>query len=495
MIEDKNSYKNIFKSTLIFGGVKVFEVLIVLIRVKIVAILLGPTGIGIQSIFQSTLSTLNQFSSLGIFQSAVRDISQSCQKGDITKSQRVITIVNRWVWLVGLLGGVACLCMSKIISQLTFGNNDYTGQFILLSLAVLFWSLSSGNIAIMQGRHQLSYLARASLIGTSISLVSTIPFYYFLGYKGIAPALVVGYLSMFIVNSFFVRKNKISKTVKISLYETFTEGKSIVKLGIILMFGNVLMTLFSFLTNAFISNFGNIQDVGLFQAAFTITYGNMVILIAIMTADYYPRLAAVNDNIDKVNLIVNQQTELLLLIIAPITIFLIIITPIAVNVLYSSEFISIIPMIRWMSIALIFRIVWHSLSYVILAKGDKKTYFIYDALLGNGLNFMLNIGAYYLWGLQGLGFSFVVGSISMSIILVCVTNLKYQFKYKRRFFLLLSLFLFLCMISYFSLYFYPNYKGYIFCLLSLLITCFISFYILNKELGLILIVKNKFGRK
>lgn len=183
MIEDKNSYKNIFKSTLIFGGVKVFEVLIVLIRVKIVAILLGPTGIGIQSIFQSTLSTLNQFSSLGIFQSAVRDISQSCQKGDITKSQRVITIVNRWVWLVGLLGGVACLCMSKIISQLTFGNNDYTGQFILLSLAVLFWSLSSGNIAIMQGRHQLSYLARASLIGTSISLVSTIPFYYFLGYK------------------------------------------------------------------------------------------------------------------------------------------------------------------------------------------------------------------------------------------------------------------------------------------------------------------------
>lgn len=425
---EKNSYNSIFKSNFLFGGIKVVEVLVQIIRIKIIAIFLGPNGVGIQTIFQSTLASINQFSSLGIFQSAVRDISYAYQNNDHLKLNKTLTVVHKLVWIIALLGTGICVIGSGIISKISFGNYNYTGQFALLSLALLFWALSSENITIMQGRRQLKDLAISSLIGASISLIITLPIYYFIGINGIALSLVIGYFSIYIVNRIFVKREAI-KYITIPFTEVIKEGRDTVKLGMILMFSNVLMTLFTFLTNAFISNHGGIEDVGFFQSAFTITYGNLVVLVAIMTTDYYPRLAAVYKSNPKVNMIVNQQTELLLVVIAPLTAFLLLFAPFMVKILYSAKFLCITPTLRLMALALIFRVIWYALSYIILARGDKKTYFIYDALIGNGLNFMCNIGAYYFFGLEGLGISFVAGSFLMVLLLGYITKCKYQFKY------------------------------------------------------------------
>lgn len=490
MTENKSSYKSIVKSTALFGGVKVVEVLITIIRTKIVAAILGPEGVGVQAIFNSTLASINQFSSLGIFQSSVREISQAHESGDERAISRIIQIVRRWIWIVGLIGALICGCCAKWLSEFSFGNSDYTWQFVILAVALLFWALSSGNITIMQGRRQLTHLARASLIGASLSLIVTIPLYYYFGVMGIAPALIVGYMSTFLVNSYYVNKIKIIPIEKLSLKDAFFGGMSIVKLGAILMFSNGLMTIFTFVTNAFISNYGTIADVGFFQAAFVITYGNLVILVAIMTADYYPRLSAVCNDKEKIRMIVNQQTELLLLIVAPISILLIIMAPLAVRFLYTKEFLVIVPMIRCMALALILRIIWHSLSYIILAKGDKKTYFIYDALLGNGINFSLNIIAYYFWGLQGLGFSFVAGSASMVILLTIVTGVKYGFRYCKDFWILLIIFICLSFSAYLIMSIYEDGWSYLTWLLAG-VSGSISIYVLNKKTEIIKSLLNK----
>ena len=491
MQEDQSSYKSIAKASATFGGVKVIEIIVTIIKTKVVAILLGPEGMGVQSLFNSTFSMITQFSSLGIFQSSVRDISQAHQAGDEKQISNIVNIVKKWIWIVALLGAIICIGGSKFLSQYVFGSSEYTWQFILLSLAVLFASLSYGNITIMQGRRQLTSLAKASLIGASLSLIATIPLYYFLGVKGIVPAFVTGYLTMYVVNSYFVRKVKLVDGDVISLKEAIVGGFGIVKLGLILMFSNVLMTIFAFTTNLFISKYGTIADVGLFQAAFSVTYGNLIVLIAIMNSDYYPRLSAIHKDKIKVNQIVNQQIELLLLVISPITILLIMAAPLVVQILYSNEFVRIVPMLRWMSIALIFRVVWHSLSYVILANGDKKTYFIYDGLLGNGINFIINILAYYYLGLKGLAISFVLGAIFMSIILTIITYIKYDFKYSRSFWRLLFFFLVMSIISYIFITIIDSHWGYILCLLPLFITITTSIYVFNKRTNMFQFLKRK----
>lgn len=490
-MSDSSSYRSIAKNTAIFGSVKVVEVLVNIARVKIVAILLGPSGVGIQTLFSSTLSSINQVSSLGLFQSAVRDISQAKQLDDIKEISLIVRVVRRWIWVVGLLGAIICIFGSGLLSRIAFGSNEYSWQFALLSLALLFWALSSGNVAIMQGCRQLKPLAYASLLGAILSLALTVPLYYYFGVNGIAPAIIVGYFSIYAINSYFVRKEKIDTSEKIGIRQTFERGKTIVGLGIVLMFSNFLMTIFNYVTNIVISHHGSLEDVGFFQAAFTVTYGNLVILVAILMADYYPRLAAVHTNSEKLNSIVHQQTELLSLIVAPVSVLLIILAPWVVRALYSKEFMVIVPMLRWMSLSLIFRIMWHSLSYIILAKGDKRTYFIFDAMLGNGLNFIFNIGAYYFWGLQGLAISFLVGAVSMIIILNIVTKVKYGFSYTLAFWRQFILLVLLSGVAYLCIRFADNVLGYSLCLGVLALTSGLSFYFLNRRIGILGYLKRR----
>ncbi|MFK1880757.1 hypothetical protein ACIXEK_02480 [Bacteroides fragilis] len=45
--KDESGYRTILKGTAIFGGVQVFNIVINLIRGKLVALFLGPEGMGI----------------------------------------------------------------------------------------------------------------------------------------------------------------------------------------------------------------------------------------------------------------------------------------------------------------------------------------------------------------------------------------------------------------------------------------------------------------
>ena len=75
MSENKDSYRNVMKATSIFGGVQVFNILIAIVRSKCIALFIGPSGMGIASLLNSTLGLINGVSNLGLERSAVKDIS------------------------------------------------------------------------------------------------------------------------------------------------------------------------------------------------------------------------------------------------------------------------------------------------------------------------------------------------------------------------------------------------------------------------------------
>jgi ABC-type branched-subunit amino acid transport system ATPase component len=59
MSEHKDSYRNVMKATSIFGGVQVFNILIAIVRSKFIALFIGPSGMGIASLLNSTLGLIN----------------------------------------------------------------------------------------------------------------------------------------------------------------------------------------------------------------------------------------------------------------------------------------------------------------------------------------------------------------------------------------------------------------------------------------------------
>ena len=64
-MKDKNdSYDRIIKYTGLFGGVQGFVTLITIVRTKLVTILLGPTGIGLNETYNRTLNLVKSITDL-----------------------------------------------------------------------------------------------------------------------------------------------------------------------------------------------------------------------------------------------------------------------------------------------------------------------------------------------------------------------------------------------------------------------------------------------
>lgn len=483
------------KSTSVFGGAQVVQMLISILRSKFVAVFLGSTGMGINAIFQSTIAVVFNLLSFGVFQSAVRDFSQSFESNDGKRLAITNLVFSRIVLIVAVLAALVLIIGSIWFSKIAFQDTDHSWYFAILSIYVFFTALSSGKITFLQGTRNLTYLAKASILGAVLSLVTSIPLLYFFGVLGIVLALVSSSILIYLSQLYFSDKIKLEKVDQLGYKETIKLGLPIVKLGSVLMISSVTITVFTYLTNVYIGRVGKIEDLGFFQGVSSIIAQSIAVVTAVLASDFFPRLAAVHSDKEQVNNLVNQQSELISIIIAPITVILIIFAPLIVSILLSKEFLVIVPMLRWMSLSLLVRGIWLTMSYIILSKGDKKAYFIFDALLGNGLVFLLNIYAYTRWGLHGLGISFLVGSIVVAILLYLVVYMKYEFKFERKVFKIFCILTILTLLPFISTLLFKGWSQYAISILFAAIIIYYCFKILNDRIGFLNMLKLKIRRK
>jgi O-antigen/teichoic acid export membrane protein len=221
-----------------------------------------------------------------------------------------------------------------------------------------------------------------------------------------------------------------------------------VALGITLTVSTLLGIVATWLLNLFIRHTGGLADVGLYQSATAITTGYIGFVFSAMAMDYFPRLAAVSEDPEAVCGSVNRQGEMVMLVAAPIVVALLATTPLVVRLLLSAEFTAVIPVVRWMGLALIFKTASFAMGYISFAKGDRRTFLWLEGVLSNLLNVGFALCGYLLWGLTGLG----VGTLATYMIYFAVVSVvayrRYDFRFEREFVRLMALLGGLCTVAF-----------------------------------------------
>ena len=331
--DNKSSYRSIFKATSLFGGVQIYDIIIGIIKTKCVAVILGPAGMGIQGLLHSGTDLIRTLTSFGLSASAVRDVSEANGTGDINRIGKTVAVLRRLVWVTGIIGMVATIGFSPVLSKTLFGNYDYTVSFILLSVILLFTQLSNGQKVVLQGMRKLQYMAKSTAIGATLGLLVTVPLYYLFGVKGIVPTLILQSVTTLCLSWYFSSKVSIKK-VKVTNKEAYEGGKSMLKMGIAMSISGILSSAIAYLIRGYLGRTGGVGEVGLYTSGFTLmnTYVGMV--FTAMGTDYYPRLSAVNKDNDKCRNVINQQAEIATLIMGPLVLSCILFMPLIVQILY-----------------------------------------------------------------------------------------------------------------------------------------------------------------
>jgi len=432
MAEQQTSYRQIMKATSIFGGVQVFNIMISVIRSKFVAILLGPAGMGLAGLLTSTTGFITALTNFGLGTSAVKNVAAAASTGDEIRVSTVVTILRKLVWVTGLLGMIITIVLSPWLSQLTFGNGNYKLAFIWISITLLFQQISSGQMVVLQGLRKLQYLARANVTGAVIGLLVSVPVYYIWRLDGIVPVIILSSLTTMSLSYYFARKAKI-KSVQMTVKKVIVEGQEMLKMGFILSLSGLISLGVSYIVRIYISNISGVEQVGLYNAGFAIitTYVGMV--FSAMSTDYYPRLSAVAHENQKAKVLINQQAEVSILILAPILAFFLIFINWIVIILYSQKFIAVNEMIHWAALGMYFKAASWSVGFILLAKGESKTFF-WNELIGNAYILGFNIAGYKLAGLEGLGISFLAAYFVYFIQVFLVAKFKYSFSFDEVFY-------------------------------------------------------------
>ena len=118
-------------------------------------------------------------------------------------------------------------------------------------------------------------------------------------------------------------------------------------LGSMLVLASVVHTAIAYLTNLFIRNYGDLADVGFYQAGMAITTISIDMVYNAMAGDFYPRLSAVCNDRNKSNDLINQQAEVATLVCTPILVCMIAFVPLLIRLFLSSEFLIIESFIHW----------------------------------------------------------------------------------------------------------------------------------------------------
>jgi PST family polysaccharide transporter len=196
-------------------------------------------------------------------------------------------------------------------------------------------------------------------------------------------------------------------------------GMDMLKLGLFTVVAGFITTATMYLVRIFISQKMNIDAVGIFQAAWTLSTLYIGLVLDAMATDYFPRLSEVNQDNSSLKKLVNEQTEVALVIAIPLITGMLVFLPFIVRLFYSAKFEAAIPILDWQLLGVFLRLIGWPMGFVILAKAKGKifvfTQFFWNLLFGGFIffgwrSFQLEITgiAFFLAYLLGVPLNFFI---------------------------------------------------------------------------------------
>ena len=431
-----SNYKNLIHVTGLFSGVHGLNLVLNLLRNKIASELLGPVGIGLNSIYNETRELIHSTTNCGMDIAGIRGISQKVEQMNNesdTQQRRLlnaeiderISLLRSWIAIFAAFGSMICLLLAEPISWLASDAEIVVDAWgcMLLAPAVGLSTLTCGELTILKATRRIKALATVSVMNVVLGVIVTWPFYQFFGISGVLPALTCLSLAQFVATSLNSYRHRRPKFCFERIF--LQNGLPMMKVGVAFVLTNLVSHGTQLAIRAWLNNQAGNAEVGLYSAGYSIavTYG--CVIFASLENDYYPRLTGVFDSLEQRRQTVWRQIRFSLTLAIPFAIAIYCFLPWLLPLLNSEKFIGAEQMARYASIGLIFRAVYTPLAYIPLAAGHSRLFMSLEFISFAGL-FACVVGGYSLAGLDGAGIGLTVSIFIDTCISLLVAKLKYR---------------------------------------------------------------------
>ena len=423
----KKSHRQIFRSSAIIGSASFINITLGIIKVKILAVLLGPAGVGLMGLYQNVMSMSSTLAGCGVERSGVRQLAAAADE------TAALAIIRRSIWLgnllLGLIGMGMLWLLREPVSQWVFGDITHAGQIGWLGIGVLLTLIASSQTAQLQGLRRIGDLARVGITSATISLAIGILAIYLLEEKGIILLILTTPAVSIPVAGYYV--SRLPHPPHTSDWHVILhQWQAMLKFGLPLMTGGLLTLATQLVVRSVIVRELGLEESGYFQAAWAISMTYVGFILASMSADYYPRLTeTIKDHI-RTKRLVNEQAEMALLLAAPLLLAMITLTPWIIHLLYAENFSPAIGVLRWQVLGDILKVSSWPIGYILLAQG-RGNLFIVTELTWNVSYLCSIVLGIHKYGLLMAGIGFWFAYLIYYGVLIVIAAKLIDFKLER----------------------------------------------------------------
>jgi O-antigen/teichoic acid export membrane protein len=174
------------------------NILISIARMKVLAVLLGPSGVGLLSIYNSLQAMVKQTAGLGMGSSSVRQLASSRgEEATLSRERRVLFAAHL---VQGALAMLAVWLLRAPIATWLFGDAHRATEVGLIGIAILLTLLGTAQTALLQGLRRIADLGRVTVIAAFTGTVAGLVAVWLQGESGliwfilVQPLTYVGFL-------------------------------------------------------------------------------------------------------------------------------------------------------------------------------------------------------------------------------------------------------------------------------------------------------------
>jgi PST family polysaccharide transporter len=398
-----------------------FSAIITLIRIssgfvanKVIAIYTGPAGVALIGSFSNFISIVLTFANGAINTGLVKYTAE--YEGDNERLKSLFSTSFKISLYCSGIVGLIMFIFGSYFTKWIFTTHLYSNPIRVLGLTIVFYSLNSLLISILNGKKQIKTYTIVNTVGSIIGLVFSLILVYFFNILGALYALVLSQSIVFFVTLFLITKMQ---------WFSLDYFKQKINLDIVKKLSHYsLMAIVTALTipvsqivlrNMLISDYG-IQSAGIWQGMIRISDGYLMILTTALATYYLPKLSSLHTNIELRSEILNGY-KLILPTVLFISFLIYRLRFFIIKTLYTSDFSPMSDLFFYQLVGDFFKIASWILAYLMVAKSMTKIYIITEISLTLSYILLGYICLFY-FGIKGISIAFAISYFSYFITMI-----------------------------------------------------------------------------
>lgn len=399
---------------------------------KIMAVVLGPSGVGLFAL----LRQINDFSSTlteGGQWALVQGLPS--RKGQAREHYLVTTF---WVFVLGtILITVVVLGLAPYIGIWVFGNDErqtislvrWLAVPMALALALAYVNgvlngfLAIGRVAMFQalGTAAMALLAypasRLVEVGFPVAFIGLMTASY-------AVRLTLGAWSVLRAGWLAPLLRDLRLRLDPDSFRHFFSFAGVLSIMALAATGGILAV------RSLVVRYDGLAGAGIFDVAWTLSMMYVGLVWISFQTYYLPTLSAVTDPLDRIEL-VQRVARLATLVVVPAVTSVIVLKPLVITILYSSEFAPSLEIIRWMLIGDYFKVAAWVFAMPALAYANMKVLFWAEMLWYGGFLAFAALALFGFSSMQGIGVGFLLMNTVLLAYYLCYVRSRHQLPLSR----------------------------------------------------------------